>query len=212
MTCEICNGTTWEITDAGAKRCKCFVPKVQPKGRPITADALSVALRALQAMAFFPTEPAAQMLIGNELRRMCPSVEALQYLVPLAVRRFKTWDKCGLEGLRQALCHGFRPADGIEAGPTEAYPEGLPSEKGNYPLAIPAGAVKALPPGPARDAEDKRLRGLMDRLEVKLKRTPPPNPNLKPITQADVERELERLRDKRARELMREAAGEKELA
>lgn len=200
MTCSICSNTTWEITDAGAKRCKCLTPKLTPQGRPITPDALGVALKALQAMAFFPTEPAAQMLIGNELRRMCPSVEALQHTIPLAVRRFKTWDKCGLEGLRQALCHSFRPADGIEAGPTELYPDGLPSEKGHEPLALPSGAVKALPPGPARDVEDRRLRNVMAGLELKRKKAAAPPANCKAITQADIDKAVRDLRDQRARE------------
>jgi len=233
MSCTICQGTGWEITDAGAKKCQCRKQAATEQRQFISTEAAVGALKALDALAFFPKEVGARMAIGDAVRGMCPSVEALQYLVRMAIQHYTTWDECGVPGLRQIVCTKFRPADGIEASPTKRFPEGLPSETKRDPLALPPGARKMLPAGHVVTADTETDRAVQKVAELKTMPkapvllndrfaktlrdivTPPrdrperPAPTPQIITQADIDREL---RDKRARELMREAAGEKELA
>jgi len=117
-----------------------------------------MAVKALSAIAFFPTEPMAQAIVGDALAAMCPSVAALRHAVRRACGLYKTWEKCGIQGLRQIVCASYQPADGIAAGPTEMYPEGLPSETRCDPLALPAGEVKRLAAGEkSQVSHDARL-------------------------------------------------------
>ena len=147
MSCQFCSDSGWEITERGAVRCR-HTKQAKPAESftPITACALSVAVKCLGALAFFPQDQPAQTLIGDALAAMCPSVESLRYTVRRAVGLYCSWAECGVRGLRQIVCACYRPADGIESGPTECYPEGLPSESKRDPPALPEGARKALPP------------------------------------------------------------------
>lgn len=191
--CEICNGTGWQITDRGAIRCVCVKQNRRIEtGTPLAPASISVAVKALQALAFFPVERAAQTVIGDALAGMCPSVEALRYVVRRACSTYKTWDKCGIAGLRQIVCARFVPADGIESGPTECFPEGLPSETKHDPLALPAGVASKRLDGPvSADAQmDQGVKAL-----AAAKQLPPAVRVADPVKRAKERAFAELLRD-----------------
>jgi|SRR5882724_1893305 len=205
MICEFCEDTGWETTERGAVRCRHTKQPTRETETctPLNPQAVAAATKSLGAIAFFPQDQPSQTVIGDAIASMCPSVESLRYMVRRAVALYRSWDKCGVLGLRQIVCARYRPVDGIESGPTDQFPEGLPSETGHDPLALPAGALKALPPGhPERPDENARLREVMNTFDHKRKRfkAPPASPDFKPITQADIDRTVQELRDKRARE------------
>jgi hypothetical protein len=149
MSCNICQGTGWIVTERGAKECQCRKAQ-QARDEQRTAvspESITVALKAFDALAWFPKEPTARVFIGDAMRTMCPSAEALQYLVRIVLHHYTTWEDCGIPGLRQIVCTKFKPADGIESEPTKRFPDGLPSETKHEPLALPPGAHRALPAG-----------------------------------------------------------------
>ncbi len=232
MSCQFCSDTGWEITERGAVRCR-HTKQAKPAESftPITPGSVSVAVKSLGALAFFPQDQPSQTIIGDALAAMCPSVESLRYVVRRAVALYRCWDKCGVPGLRQIVCARYRPADGIESGPTDCYPDGLLSESGHDPLALPKGALKTLPLGEPATA-DPELETDLQRLAAKCKMPPahwaigqfahilreiaepphlrepaeprPTNPSYKRITQADIDAAVAELDAKRARKLAAE--------
>jgi len=54
-------------------------------------------------------------------------------MVRRAVALYRSWDKCGVLGLRQIVCARYRPVDGIESGPTDQFPEGLRAKQVTIP-------------------------------------------------------------------------------
>ena len=144
MNCE-CGGTGWVVTVAGATKCPCRDAKTNGGRRLIDSKSLAQAVDALSVLAFFPAGQPARTVIGEALSNMCPYIECLRYVVRRACSLYKTWDRCGLPGLRQIVCARYRPADGIESSGTEDYPEGLPSE--DHPLRISGPERLELPPG-----------------------------------------------------------------
>jgi hypothetical protein len=85
--------------------------------------------------------------------RMCATKEQAWWLARRVTELYTRWGGCGVPGLRQILCSKYHPRDGVESKPTEAFPEGIPSE---YPepaqLALPAGK-----PDPQLEADIKKL-------------------------------------------------------
>jgi hypothetical protein len=161
--CEVCHGVGWEVTERGAKRCVCRLFEDPPHQTEQIADkAFAEAVTALGALAFFPTEQRARTVIGEGLARMCPTVDALRYVVRRAVDLYRTWDQCGMPGLRQILCCSkYRPVDGMMITRTEAFPEGVPPESPPMPPALPPGPQRgALPPGMAVSADSKMDAGV----------------------------------------------------
>jgi hypothetical protein len=233
MSCQFCSDTGWEITERGAVRCR-HTKQAKPAESftPITPGSVSAAVKSLGALAFFPQDQPSQTIIGDALAAMCPSVESLRYVVRRAVALYRCWDKCGVPGLRQIVCARYRPADGIESRPTDEFPEGLPSESKHDPLALPEGARKALPPGEPVTA-DPELDAAIQKLAAKCRMPPahpvidafarmlreietpphlreseesaPVNPNFKPVTQADIDRAVQELHERRARETKEKA-------
>lgn len=67
----------------------------------------------LAMLQYYPTDPMTQAAIQELLAKMCPSLEALEWLTNTMVNRVGTW-KGSLE-LRGALCWRYRPDDGVEA-------------------------------------------------------------------------------------------------
>ena len=230
MNCQFCSDTPgWEITERDAVRCRHTKAKPAESFTPITPGSVSQAVKALGAIAFFPQDQMAQTMIGDALASMCGSVEALRYVVRRAVALYRTWDRCGVPGLRQIVCAGYRPADGIESGPTDSYPDGLPSETKYDPLALPEGARKLLPAGHTVTV-DVELEKSIQELAEKCKMPPahplvdqfahmlreimtapsdrrapeaskPVNLNFKPIDETDVARAVQENRAREARKL-----------
>ncbi len=64
-------------------------------------------------LAFYPTDAGAQGAVMELLGKMCPSREALEWLVDQTVNKVGAWK--GPAELRGVLCWKFKPADGVEA-------------------------------------------------------------------------------------------------
>jgi hypothetical protein len=86
---------------------------------------LNVAVVKLSMLKYFPADPLTQSAVMDLLRDMCPSREALDWLVSTMVNRIGEWK--GPAELRGVMCWRFRPADGIEA---ESSSRGFRSEDG----------------------------------------------------------------------------------
>ena len=74
---------------------------------------LTQAIEDLSMCEFFPSDPGAQSAIMRLLAKICPSREALQWLVSTFVNRIGKWH--GPTELRAVLATKYRPNDGIEA-------------------------------------------------------------------------------------------------
>jgi len=206
--CETCQGNGWVVTSRGAKRCTdCISEKPIDQRERIDERSLAQAVKALSVLAFFPVESAALAVIGEALSSMCPNVPSLRYVVSRACTLYRSWDKCGIPGLRQIVCSRYRPADGIESGPTDAYPMGLPADPTLPHNALLSGSpLKRIGPDDELSGDlefDRKLRLLAHTkdLNVRLrKKTPEPPSGFKLITAADIERAVQENRDRKARE------------
>ena len=78
-----------------------------------TARHLTEALQDLSMLEFFPSDEGARAAIMRTLARMCPHLEALEWLVRQFCDRIGRWH--GPAELRAVLCTRYRPSDGIEA-------------------------------------------------------------------------------------------------
>lgn len=103
----------------------------------------------LTLLRFFPGDQCARTALFLLVGRMCSNEDQVRWLVQRTLALCNEWP--GPLVFRQILCSKFRPADGINAGSTEAFPEGVPSERRiDSPARIP------LPPGHVASA-DKEL-------------------------------------------------------
>jgi hypothetical protein len=168
-------------------------------------------LSGLIILKFFPADPGARLELAKLVARMCANQDQVEWLVGRTTSLCNEWP--GPVVLRQILCSKFKPADGYEAGATDAFPSGPSSESGDMRclaeralgtperLALPPGHIATVDPG-----FDRAIRMVANELDMNRPRRRiaraeevPTNPNFKPITQADVDREVQALRDKRAR-------------
>lgn len=74
---------------------------------------IGFALSELAMCRYFPSDEGTRAAIGVLLARMCPSKEALDWLVDQFVNHVGEWR--GPLELRGMLCTRYKPADGIEA-------------------------------------------------------------------------------------------------
>jgi hypothetical protein len=101
---------------------------------------LESANRRMQMLSYYPTDPGAHAAIMELLAKMCPSREALIWLVDAMVNRVGAWK--GPAELRGVLCWRFTPADGVEAsssvpGFTPADGEALTLERASQSTPPP---------------------------------------------------------------------------
>lgn len=212
--CEKCaplNGL-WQLVRGGTKRCDCArgqslaemdqmrsatpLLEVDPL---ISPEAATTCISMLSAIRWFPAEPAARVMIADELQSMCNSDTEAFWLCKRMIRLFVEWP--GVPALRAVFCSKFVPLDRFQGlGICAAYPEGIPPE-----LPEPAPARLALPPGyiasadPSLDASVRMAASLLDinrwrRVTPRMPAEEPTNPNFIPITQADIDRAVEELR------------------
>ena len=156
----------------------------------------------LTLLRFFPSDENARAALVLLIGRMCSNEEQVRWLVQRTMALCNEWP--GPLALRQILCSKFKPADGIEAGGTSMFPDGPPSEK-----RIEAPALPALPPGHVASVDRqldnavKMLADVKDMNRVVRRNAPvqetPTHTDFKPITQADVDRAVDELHEKRAR-------------
>jgi hypothetical protein len=161
----------------------------------------------LTLLRFFPGDVDGRAGLVLLVGRMCANEDQVRWLVQRTMALCNEWP--GPVGLRQILCSKFKPADGISAGCCSIFPDGVPSEK-----RIEAPALLALPPGHVATVEpgyDRSIRALavskdLNRVLWPVVQEVPTNPDFKPITQADVDRAVYELREKRARAELGETA------
>jgi carbohydrate-binding DOMON domain-containing protein len=157
-------------------------------------------LGGLTLLKFFPSDPGARLELAKLVGRMASNEAQVEWLVQRTTALCNEWP--GPLALRQIFCSKFKPADGIEAGGTSMFPDGPPSEQ-----KIEAPSLPALPAGHVATVDagyDRAIRLLaaakdMDRLKRVAIQEAPTNPDFKPITQADVDRAVDELHEKRAR-------------
>jgi len=161
----------------------------------------------LTLLRFFPADENGRAALVALVGRMCSTEDQVRWLVQRTLALCNEWP--GPVGLRQVLCSKFKPTDGIAAGGTSIFPDGVPSERRIDPAPLPA-----LPPGHVATVDagyDRSIRLLaaskdMDRLKRVAIQETPTNPNYKPVTQADIDRAVDELREKRARAELGELA------
>jgi hypothetical protein len=184
-----------------------------------------VGVMLLSDMDFYPPERLVRMKIADELRCLCRDYEEMDWLVTKMIRIFTKWPK--IPALRQVFFTRYLPLDGIKPigiceAMLEAYPDGIPVDHieapaaGNFKAIAPpefAATIKqitemfSMDAPPAPKATPPKARRAPEKPERKTKEFPdrPSNPNFKPITQADIDRAVEKLRETRGR---RELYGE----
>jgi hypothetical protein len=185
-------------------------PNVAPA---VSAAAATIAVESLASIPFFPGESAARLIIAKEIQRICHSDADSLWLVDRMVRLFgDRWP--GPAELRRVYCARRRPLDGIEAeGSSERYPDGIPSEKPKEPALLGAAAgPKALPAGAVASGAQTVERAVLALAEAKNMNRTGPAPRIpgiplmrdvpagQKITQADVDRAVEELHERRAKE------------
>ena len=169
-------------------------------------------LAGLRLLPFFPEGDAPMNMLVDMVIDMAETEEQVYWLV----RRMTSglYDKWpGPFELRATYCSKFKPKDGIELD-SVVYPEGIPSERGGaYDALLSGTQFPALPAGHTVSADPgaEALVAMLDqqlaidnlKRQTVLKPVPPPPvpevPPEKRITEKDIARALEQLREERAR-------------
>lgn len=159
-------------------------------------------------MKYFPADVDARLGIAEDMASMCADLEQAEWLS----RRMRALFPAGWPGtgeMRAILCSKFRPKDGVECYST-VFIDGIPSEdparngllSPPAPLRQLAGDIAEVSDSPsfqrtvlALAAAKAMERNPVKVPEIQVNRVTPANA----VTQADIEREVQALRDKRAR-------------
>lgn len=180
-------------------------------------DTICEIVSELALLKFFPSDPAARLAIARMLGEMAANEDQVRWLVRrMTSGLYNEWP--GPRELRACFCSRFRPRDGISIS-SEVYLDGIPSERPE----LPAPAMKALPAGHSVSASpsiEAAVHNLAETIDIAgalrkslaiAKRRPPQVPvvNVPPerrITQADIDREVEKLRESRGKQQLEESA------
>jgi len=120
---------------------------------PLNDTVASAVVDAIcDALEGAPRTGLGKSLVTDALIRMCATKEQAWWIARRVTELYTRWGACGVPGLRQILCSKYHPRDGIESKPTEAFPEGIPSEQAPLQLQLPDGK-----PDPQLEADIKRL-------------------------------------------------------
>jgi hypothetical protein len=215
----------WVFRRGGTTRCDCERGRIlrsldDARNRPaltnvepvISVETAGSGVSILTALKYFPSEDGARIAIGNELRSMCNTGDEMLWLCARMVRLFTDWP--GVPSLRAVFCAKFFPLDRETRGICPDYPDGIPAEiEQREPprLLLPAGYAVSVDPSLEHSVRLLAQHTDMNRhlAESTAPRRPaatvpdvPVNPNFKPITQADIEKALDELRDQRARKAL----------
>lgn len=202
-TCKYCDGF-WMTTDKGLRRCT-HCPKgadlltadrarANPpavKIEPVIAQEYAdVCAAAMGAIAYYPSDPAVRGVIAREVRYLCHTPADTVWLADRMILLYRKWP--GITELRLVYAARKVPHDGImPMGISEAHPGGIPAETPQKP------AVLALPPGRPVTAElgmNGAVVDLAKAMSKALKVAKSSRVLENPITAADVEREVEKVR------------------
>jgi hypothetical protein len=163
----------------------------------VSPKAVTAILSELTLMKFFPSDRSARTALVGIFCGMADTEDQVRYVVRKALATFDEWP--GMATMRAIFCERFKPRDGIMAYPDpEKFTFGFPSD---HPVEVPA--MLALPPGSV--SADHSLEAPIAALAAMKSMLPPARPvrvpdvpvnvDFKPITQADIDREVSRLRD-----------------
>ena len=138
--CEKCGGSGWEVGASGARRCDCSKGKqlatldaLRDEGAPIVAPVVTeeqakLAVAVMAAIPMFPADAIVRAVIGEEVRSLCADPGTAIWLAKRMVALYEKWP--GPRELRRVYASRYIPHDRImPAGISEAYPEGIPSER-----------------------------------------------------------------------------------
>jgi hypothetical protein len=163
-------------------------------------------LKGLQLLRFFPASEEIMDALVDEVMSMAASEDQVKWLVKRMLSLYAEWPGPG--EMRAVFCNRYKPKDGISAY-SSVYPDGIPSEKPEPPalLALPAGHKVST--DPILEAAICALAEAKDLNRIRPRRRVPDVPEIevppeRRITQADVDLEVERLREKRARQELEE--------
>jgi hypothetical protein len=184
----------------------------------------------LRVLRYFPNDESVMNAIVRLCGSMCASETQVRWLVDrLTSGIYTEWP--GIAEVRGCFCSRYKPADGINVYST-VYPDGLPPDPAAPPRpGITAPDPKALPPGHEVTA-DPELEASIEQLADKCRMPPahaaikrfarmlleietppdrrepehsrPANPNFRTVTQADIDRAVQELHERRARETSRD--------
>jgi hypothetical protein len=191
----------------------------------VNVAAVTRALGRLTLMKYFPADDAARTALVEMVCGMIHHEDQAEWLARRMLQIYREWP--GPYEMRACFCGRYKPTDGINAY-SEIYPDGLPIDPTAPPRPeIAAPDLRALPPGhevtadPELEASIQELAGKcskppahpvveeftrMVRMLREVETAPddrreeskPPNPNFKPVTQADIARAVEELHARRA--------------
>ena len=184
----------------------------------ITPEAMAKAIDEMATtLKFFPAKATA---IGRILTEMASSDAEILWLARRLPQLYNEWP--GALEMRAVFCSRFRPRDGVEAYSTDQRfaDEGIPSEKAA--MALPASPMLALPAGRAVSVAETVDVAVCDLARAKdlNRQGPPPRvrdipvlpPGANPITEADLRKVEEELRQKRAKDELAPRASAPEAA
>jgi hypothetical protein len=184
----------------------------------LNLDTVLEELSGLTLMKFFPSEIGARVALAKMIGEMAETDDQVKWLIRRVLSLYNEWP--GHLEIRAVFCSRFRPRDGQEAY-SAIYPGGIPSQTPPA-AALPQGTLPELPPGhiASMDEEaDQMIRQLSEAADMNRSTRPRParrigtasptgppaeplntvpNPNFRPITEADINRAVEEMRNKRA--------------
>jgi hypothetical protein len=166
-------------------------------------DTINVLVASMGGMKFFPSDPAARAAVVETVSEMAETEDQVRWLTRRMRILYAEWP--GEAELRACFCSRFRPRDGITRY-SSVFPDGIPSERTAPPLALPGprgdviSADRQIEAAVGDLARARRLPQPIDPMPQKL---PPPliaetrtQKFAAPVTQADVDREVAKLRDR----------------
>jgi len=87
-----------------------------PSTNKITRKDIEISINRLKLLKFFPGDPGPAAAAGEFLAKICPHVEALEWLVATLMDRIGSWP--GTAEVRGILCNKYDAADGIDGWST----------------------------------------------------------------------------------------------
>lgn len=164
------------------------------------------AVARMAMLKYFPSDPEARAALVGMACEIASTDAQVDWWVRRMLVLYNEWP--GPKEMRACFCSRYKPKDGIEAR-SEKFIEGIPSEKLEEPMkALPLGNVASASPQLDRAVKLLARAKDMDR-PARLKRPVaevPTNPYYRPVTQADIDKAVQALRDKRG---AAELAGER---
>ncbi len=150
-------------------------------------------------LKFFPTIPNAHFALARMACEMASNEDQVRWLVKRMISLYGEWP--GPREFRAVFCAKYKPRDGISTCGSGVFADGI------IPPELPPPPLPALPPG-ERTVDPRQIERTVERLgkmkdlneprSRKRLREMPINRDFKPITQEDIEREIEKRKQAQA--------------